>query len=181
VPTPAPTLEPPPSIPPTATCTVSSPSGAQLASIVYPSSWSTVTDPPESVCRYYDPEPITLPTDGSSPDVAVTVQADVASYEDAVAAATDPANWNVTQTVETTVSGLQATLVEAESTAAESGTAVGQTLYSYIIDYGDGGTVTIQTSGDAEDAAYQASTEVADLMAQASTFTPPAPPAPPAS
>jgi hypothetical protein len=153
----------------------------QLASIAYPSSWSTTTDPPESACRYYDPDPITLPSDGSSPDVAVTVQADVASFEDAVAAATDPANWNVTQEVETTVSGLQATLVEAESTAADSGTPVGETLYSYIVDYGDSGTITIQASGDAQDAAYQASTEVADLMAQASTFTPPPPPTPTAS
>jgi hypothetical protein len=79
------------------------------------------------------------------------------------------------------VSGLQATLVEAESTAADSGTPVGETLYSYIVDYGDSGTITIQASGDAQDAAYQASTEVADLMAQASTFTPPPPPTPTAS
>ncbi len=91
---------------------------------------------------------------------------DVASYDDAVAAATDPANWDVVQTVEATVSGLQATLVEATSTAAESGTPVGTTLYSYIIDYGDGGTLTIQTSGTAGDAAYDGQTQVADLMAQ---------------
>jgi len=121
-----------------------------------------------------------VPSDGSAPDAAITVRPDVASYEDAVAAATDPANWNVVQSVETTVSGLQATLVEATSTAAESGTPVGTTLYSYIVDYGDGGTLTIQTSGAAGDAVYAANTATADLMAQASTFTPPTP-TPPAS
>ena len=71
-----------------------------------------------------------------------------------------------------TVSGLQATLVEATSTTAESGTPVGTTLYQYIIDYGAGGTLSIQTSGTAGDAAYPANTQVADQMAQASTFTP---------
>jgi len=182
-PTPAPTLPPPASTPPESTCTVTSPSGAQLASMVYPSSWHTVSEPPAAACRYFDPNPITLPSDGSAPDAAITVRPDVASYEDAVAAATDPANWNVVQSVETTVSGLQATLVEATSTAPESGTPVGTTLYSYIVDYGDGGTLTIQTSGAAGDAAYAvnaANTATADLMAQASTFTPPTP-TPPAS
>jgi len=159
---------------------VTSPSGAQLASIAYPASWHTVSDPPAAACRYFDANPIDVPSDGSAPDAAITVMPDVASYEDAVAAATDPANWNVVQSVETTVSGLEATLVEATSTAATSGTPVGTTLYSYIVDYGDG-TLTIQTSGAAGDAAYAANTEVADLMAQASTFTPPTPPPSPAS
>ena len=119
-----------------------------------------------------------MPTDGSPPTAAVTVRPDAASYEDAVAAATDPADWTVVQQTESTISGLQATLVEATSTAAESGTPVGTTLYSYIIDFGDSGTVTIQTSDAAGDAAYAANTQVADLMAQASTFTPPTPPTP---
>ena len=116
-----------------------------------------------------------MPSDGSAPAAAITVKPDVASYDDAVAAATDPASWKVIQSVGTTVSGLDATLVEATSTAAESGTPVGTTLYSYIIDYGDAGTLTIQTSGTAGDAAYTTKTDVADLMAQASTFTPPNP------
>ena len=174
---PAPTLPPLPSTPPTSTCTVTSPSGTQLASIVYPASWHTVSEPPAASCRYFDPDPISVPSDGSAPDTAITVKPDVASYEDAVASATDPANWNVVQTAEATVSGLQATLVEATSTSADSGTPVGTTLYSYIVDYGDG-TLTIQTSGTAGDAAYAANTKVADLMAQASTFTPPSPPPP---
>jgi hypothetical protein len=155
---------------------VTSPSGNQLASIAYPQEWHTVPPPSTSACHYFDSNPISLPSDGSAPDVAVTVQADVSSYGAAVAAATDPANWTVVQNVEATVSGLEATLVEATSTAAESGTPVGTTLYSYIIDYGGSGTVTIQTSGTSGDAEYTASTQVADLMAQASTFTPPTAP-----
>ncbi len=66
-PTPAPTLPPLPSTPPASSCTVSSPSGAQLASIVYPSSWHTVSEPPAAACRYFDPNPITVPSDGSEP------------------------------------------------------------------------------------------------------------------
>ena len=105
-PTPAPTLPPPPS---TATDIDVHGRRARAAPSSRRSSTRrrghTVSEPPAAACRYFDPEPITLPSDGSSPDVAVTVQADVASYEDAVAAATDPANWNVIQSVETTVSG----------------------------------------------------------------------------
>ena len=172
----APTLPPPSSPPPTSTCSVTTASGAQLASIVYPAAWHTLSEPPAASCRYFDPNPISPPSDGSAPDTAITVKPDVVSYDDAVATATDPANWTVVQSVETTVSGLPATRVEATSTAAESGTPVGTTLYSYIIDYGTG-TLTIQTSGTAGDAAYAANTQVADLMAQASTFTPPTPPA----
>ncbi len=172
VPTPAPTLPPPPSVPPESTCTVTSPSGVQLASIVYPATWHTLSEPPGLACRYFDSDPISVPSGGGAPDTDVTVKPDVASYEDAVAAATDPANWTVVQQVETTVSGLQATLVEATSTAPESGTPVGTTLYSYIVDYGDGGTVTIQTSGTTGDPDYATNTSAADLMAQGSTFTP---------
>ena len=113
-----------------------------------------------------------MPTDPGTLDAAITVRPDVTSYDDAVAAATDAANWNVLQSTQVTVSGLPATLVEATSTAAESGTPVGTTLYQYIIDYGASGTLSIQTSGTAGDAAYEANTQVVDQMAQASTFTP---------
>lgn len=153
---------------------MTSPSGLPLASIVYPQDWHTIQPPAEHACQYFDPQPIDTSGDGQVQS-AITVSPDVSSYEDSVAAATDPANWDVVQTAEATVSGLQATLVEATSTAPESGTPVGTTLYSYIIDYGGRGTVTIQTSGTAGDAAYAANTEVADLMAQASTFIPPSP------
>jgi heat shock protein HslJ len=171
-PTPAPTLKPPPSAGPTSTCTLTSPSGVQLATIAYPQAWHTVSEPPELACRYFDPNPISVPTDPGTLNAAVSVKPDVASYDDAVAAATDSANWNVLQSVQVTVSGLPATLVEGTSTAAESGTPVGTTLYQYVIDYGASGTLSIQTSGTAGDATFEANTQVVDQMAQASTFTP---------
>ena len=40
--------------------TSSAPMGS-LASIVYPADWSTVTEPADLACRYFDPEPITGP------------------------------------------------------------------------------------------------------------------------
>jgi heat shock protein HslJ len=172
-PTPAPTLPPPASAPPTATCALTGASGAQLASIVYPQSWHTLTEPPDAACRYFDPNPISVPTEPGTVAAAVAVRPDVATYDDAVVAATDPTNWTVIQSVPVTVSGLPATRIEATSIAPESGTPVGTTLYSYIVDYGAAGTLSIQTSGTAGDPVYVANTLVVNLMAQASTFTPP--------
>ena len=58
----APTIQPPPSIPPLAQCTIPGASGATaLATISYPSAWHTVTAPPNLACRYFDPNPITVP------------------------------------------------------------------------------------------------------------------------
>ena len=172
-PTPAPTLPPPASAPPSATCALTGPSGAQLASVVYPQSWYTLTEPADAACRYFDPNPISVPTEPGTVAAAITIRPDAAAYDDAVLAATDPANWTVVQSVPVTVSGLAATRIEATSIAPESGTPVGITLYSYIIDYGPAGTLTIQTSGTAGDSVYVANTLVVNLMAQASTFTPP--------
>jgi hypothetical protein len=160
-------------MPPSATCALTSPSGTPLATIVYPQAWHTLSEPPEAACRYFDPNPISVPTEPGTVDAAIAVKPDVALYDDAVLAATDPANWTVLQSVPVTLSGLPATRVEATSIAVESGTPVGTTLYSYIIDYGPAGTLTIQTSGTAADPAYVANTAVVTLMAQASTFTPP--------
>ena len=72
-PTPAPTVEPPPSIPPTATCDLAGSAGQALASILYPASWSTLDAPPELACRYFDPEPITVPADPTTLQTAVEV------------------------------------------------------------------------------------------------------------
>ena len=171
-PTTAPTLPPPASIPPEATCTIAGPAGAQLATIVYPKSWFTVTTPASIACRYFDPAAITVPSDPTTLQTAVMITTQAAPYADAVAAATDPANWDVTTTTPVTVSGLPATLVEATSTAEASGLPVGTSRYAYIIDYGVGGTVSIVTTGTAGDAAYTTNTSVVDLIAEASTFTP---------
>ncbi|MDF2734653.1 MAG: hypothetical protein K0S97_1276, partial [Chloroflexota bacterium] len=112
-PTPAPTVEPPPSVPPTATCDVVAPDGATLASIVYPESWSTLTEPAELACRYFDPEEITVPDDPATLETAVMVVAAETPFADAIAAATDPARWDITVQRDVTISGLAATLVEA--------------------------------------------------------------------
>ena len=98
---------------------------------------------------------------------AVTITIGVGPYQDAVADATDPASWEVLQSTPVTVSGLPATLVEATATASG-----GATSYSYIIDFGDGGTVSIATSGTIASPEYVTNTSVVDLMAAESTFTP---------
>lgn len=171
--TPAPTVVPPQSIPPTATCqlTVTS-NGATVpvANIVYPASWNTVTAPPTAACRYFDPEPITVPADPSTLVTAVMIKSDPAStYQDALTTATNPTAWNVTINKPVTVSGLQATLIEATSTAGSPGFPAGTTRYGYLINIG-GKPAWIETSGTAGSAAYQTNVSVVNLMASKSTF-----------
>ncbi len=171
-PTPAPTVEPPPSIPPTASCDLLAPDGASLASIVYPASWSTVTEPAELACRYFDPEPITVPADPATLETAVTVVAADTPFADALAAATDPANWDVDRRTDVTVGDLPATLVEAVAITEAGGVPVGTSSFAYIIDYGATGTVTVRTTGTADDPAYATNATVATLIVASSTFTP---------
>jgi heat shock protein HslJ len=172
-PTPAPTVEPPPSVPPTATCDVVTPDGETLAAIVYPASWSTVTEPADIACRYFDPEPITVPDDPTTLQTAVMVVAAETPFANAIGAATEPTTWDVTKQVDVTVSGLPATLVEAVALKDTGGITTGTSSFAYIIDYGAAGTLAIRTTGTAGDSAYVTNTSVATLMAAASTFTPP--------
>ena len=172
-PTPAPTPEPPPSIPPTATCDLVAPGGPSLATITYPESWSTLDEPAELACRYFDPEPITVPDDPATLQTAVMVAATETPFADAIGSATNPANWDVTLQSDVTIGGLAATLVEAVAIQETDGVPVDSSRFMYIIDYGAAGTVTIRTSGPADDAAYETNKSVATLMAVASTFTPP--------
>ena len=73
-----------------------------------------------------------------------------------------------------TIGGLAATLVEAVAIQETDGVPVGTTSrFVYIIDYGAAGTMTIRTTGIADDPAYETNRSVATLMAVASTFTPP--------
>ncbi len=171
--TPAPTVVPPQSIPPTATCQLSVTSNGTavpVATIVYPASWHTVTAPPTAACRYFDPQPITVPADPSTLTTAVMIKSDpAATYQDALAAATNPTAWNVTINKPVTVSGLQATLIEATSTAGTPGFPVGTNRYGYLIDIG-GKPAWIETSGTAGSAAYQTNVSVVNLMASKSTF-----------
>jgi hypothetical protein len=166
-------VEPPPSIPPTATCDLVGSDGQALASITYPASWSTLDEPPDLACRYFDPEPITVPADPATLQTAVTVKPSATPFADAVNAATDSASWDVTRQNDVTVGGLAATLVEAVATAETAGVAVGTSSFAYIVDYGSAGTLTIRTTGTAGDPDYVSNTAVATLMAAKSTFTPP--------
>ena len=132
-----------------------------------------MTEPAELACRYFDPEPITVPADPATLVTAVTIVAAATPFADAIAAATDPATWDVTRLADVTVDGLAAEFVEAVALVDTGDVAVGTSSLAYIIDYGAAGTVMIGTTGTAGDATYAANTAVASLMAAASTFTPP--------
>ena len=90
-----------------------------LATIAYPESWSTLAEPAELACRYFDPEPITVPDDPATLETAVMVAATETPFADAIGAATDPANWDVTLQSDVTIGGLAATLVEAVATPGD--------------------------------------------------------------
>jgi heat shock protein HslJ len=167
----APTVKPPASEPPTATCNLTVPPAAGIATIVYPSAWNTVTAPPAAACRYFDPNPITVPADPSTLTTAVMIKSDpAATYDAAVAAATNPTAWNVLTNTPVTVSGLPATLIEATSTAGSPGVPAGSTRYGYLINVG-GHPAWIETVGTVGDATYTSNKSVVDLMAAESTIT----------
>lgn len=171
----APTLAPPASLPPVATCTLTDSASATSWTIVYPADWNTVAEPPAFACRYFDPEPITVTPNGGLPKTAVMIKSDpAASYEDALAGATNPTSWNVLTNEPVTISGLPATRLEATSTAGSTEFPVGVTRYGYLIDLG-GRSTWIETSGTAGDATYTANKSVVDLIASQSTITAPAP------
>ena len=172
-PTPAPAVSPPPSIPPTATCDLVGSDGQALASIVYPAAWSTLDEPPELACRYFDPGSIIVPADPTTLETAVMVVTSDTPFADAVNMATDPVSWDVTALRDVTVGTVPATFVEAVAIADSAGVAIGMSSYAYIVDYGDAGTLTIRTTGTAGDADYVESSAAATLMAALSTFTPP--------
>jgi len=167
----APTVEPPASVPPTATCALTLP-GAATATIVYPSDWNTVTAPPGSACRYFDPQPITVPADPATLVTAVMIKADAAAtYQEALAAATNPTAWNVATNEPVTVAGLPATRIEATSSAGSPGYPAGTTRYGYLIDVGGTGA-WMETVTTTADATFSTNKSVVDLMASESTITP---------
>ena len=126
--------------------------------------------PPALACRYFDPEPITVPADPATLKTAVMIKADPAtSYEEALSAATNPAAWNVITNEPVTISGLRATRIEATSTAGSPDFPVGSTRYGYLIDLGERAT-WLETSGTVGDATYNGYKSVVDLMASQSTF-----------
>jgi heat shock protein HslJ len=176
---PAPTTAPtaPPTVPPiivpaVSTCDLLADATA-LGAISYPATWSTLAEPPDVACRYFDRDPIEVPSDPSTLTTAIMVATSATPYADAVAEATDAGAWTVRQTVEVTVDGLPATMVEAEATADTGGVPAGTSRLAYLIDYGSAGTLTLFTLGASGDKTYAANAAVLTLMVGASTFTAP--------
>ncbi len=172
----APTIQPPPSLPPTATCTLGIPGGTTpIANVVYPADWFTLTTPQQVACRYFDPAAITVPADPATLTTAVMVKADpTATYEDALAAATNETAWNVlVNEPVTTNGGLPGVRLEATSTAGTPGYPEGTTRYGYLVDVG-GFPLWIETSGTLDDATYTANVAVVNLIASQSRVTAPA-------
>jgi heat shock protein HslJ len=171
-PTPAPTVTPPSPLPATTTCAIDG-AGGSSATISYPANWNTLAAPPAMACRYFDPEPITVPEDPLTLETAVMIQLQAnLDYSDAVIAATDTGTWSVTTDAEFTVAGYPATLVEATSTNAASGTPVGSTRYAYLVDLGPNGTAFIQTTGT-PGATFDTNTSTVDLIAAEVTISAP--------
>ena len=172
-PSPAPTVAPPPSLPPTASCDLAGSDGTALASLVYPADWSTLSEPAELACRYFDPEPITVPADPTTLLTAVMADTSSATLGEAVGTATDPASWDVKVQRDVTVDGRAATLVEAVAIADTAGIAVGQSSFVYFVDMGTAGTIGLGTTGAADAPTYATNKSVVSLMAATSTFTAP--------
>jgi heat shock protein HslJ len=174
-PTPAPTAlpsVPPIIVPATSTCDLLA-DGTALGAISYPAAWSTLAEPPELACRHFDRDPIEVPSDPSTLSTAITIATSDAPYADAVGEATDTGAWTVRQTLELTVDGLSATMVEAEATADTGGVPAGTSRLAYFVDYGSAGTLTLFTLGSSADKTYAANAAVLTLMVGASTFTAP--------
>jgi len=172
-PTAAPTIAPPASMPPVATCALTSADSVAIATVVYPADWFTVAAPATIACRYFDPAAITVPADPATLTTAVMIKADLAvPYADALAAATNPASWTVLTNEPVTDSGLPATRLQGTSLVDSPGFPVGVTRYGYLIDLG-GGSAWIETSGTVGDPTYAANMSVVDLIASQSTITPP--------
>ena len=169
-PTVAPTFAPPASMPPTASCKLAAPDGSVVATIVYPGGWATIAEPP---CRYFDPDPITVPTDGSA--IVAAVQADLSAtpYQDAIAAATDPATWKVSSKSEVNVRGTAVTCIGAIAAIDSAGVTAGDASYACLANVQTAGTVLIRTTGAPNDPAFAEKAAVVSLMTMASTFTAP--------
>ena len=174
-PTAAPSAPPLPSIPPVAvaTCDVAL-EGDAVATIGYPDAWSTVEEPPELACRYFDPEEVTVPEDPATLSTAVMIQTPDLSYEDAVAAAVEPETWDVRAEVEMGSEGLPMTFVEGEALVDIDGVAAGERRAAYIIDTGPGGVLTLFTTGAAGDPSYAGDAVVMFFMLSRSVFVTPA-------
>jgi len=171
-PTPAPSV-PPIIVPTVSTCDLLATDGTGLGTLSYPAAWSTLSEPADLACRYFDRDPITVPSDPATLKTAIMVTTSTKTYADAVAAAKDSATWTVRQTVDLEIDGLPATMIEGEAKAATDGLEAGSSRLAYIIDYASAGTLTMFTVGTAGEDIYAANAAVLTLMMGASTFTAP--------
>jgi heat shock protein HslJ len=172
-PTAAPTLSPPPVIPTVTICDLRTTDGVTLAAIVYPGTWFTLEEPAELACQYFDPEQITVPADPSTLQTAVRASIDPTPYADAVAAATDTANWEVGQQQDLTVDNLPATAIEATATADGAGIPVGTSRLAYLVDVRSAGTLMLWTTGTTGDEVYATNAGVVTLIMALSTVQAP--------
>ncbi len=163
-PTTAPTISPPPVIPTATVCDLRTADGATLAAIVYPGTWFTLEAPPELACRYFDPDEIVVPSDPATLETVVRASIETTPYADAVAAATDAADWDVRTREELTIDNLSATVVEATALTEAGGIPVGTARFAYFIDVRSAGTLSLWTSGAAADEAYATQAGVVTLM-----------------
>ncbi len=160
-------------VPPSATCDLAVPNGGPtVAKIVYPGGWYTLAEPADLVCRYFDPQPITVPTDPTTLQTAVMVSISTQAFADAVTAATDPAKWTVTRQGGSSIGGTNGTCIDAVALVDSPGITTGMSSFSCLVDVGTAGTVVIRTTGMAADPTYRVKIAVVGLMTASSAYQP---------
>ena len=103
--------------------------------VVYPANWFTTTTPTTIACQYFDPAAITVPADPATLKTAVMIKADTTTtYQDALTAATNPADWTVLTNEPVTIGGLPATRLQATAKISTPEVSAGATRYGYLID-----------------------------------------------
>jgi len=162
-----------PVVPTTATCDLKAPNGGPVvANLVYPGTWHTVTEPADLACRYFDPAEITVPADPATLQTAVVATSTATSYDAAVKAATDPANWTVVQVGAPSAGIAPITCIDAKALTDASGIPTGSSAHTCIAGVGTSGSVSLRTVSATVDEAFAANAAVVTLMTVASTFTP---------
>ena len=132
-----------------------------------------MTEPANLACQYFDPAPITVPSDPTTLTTAIQASVADTAYADAVTAATDPSAWMVQQQAPLTLDGLTATRIEATAASDAAGIPVGSSRFAYLVDVGSAGTVTLWTVGTAGDENFDDVSGIVSLMAEFSTFQAP--------
>ena len=157
--------------PPRASCRFPGSRWSRRSSI--PGTWSTVTEPAELACRYFDAVPITVPADPATLDTPIRADILATPYQEAVTAATDAANWTVATKSEFNVRGAAVTCIGAIATTEAAGIPVGQARYACLANVQTAGTVAIWATGAPDDEVFLMEAAVVNQMTLASTFTPP--------